>query len=222
MFDGSDEGFKGAEDLTRRRPQIRPRERTSSSSSSCKICRLLLVDRKPAATGEFLSADEFFFLFFCNKLVTPRGPGRLVGRVAWFPVSWFSSFFFVDVQRGRSQKWPLIFLPVCFQSALQRFFFLFFFFGILVSCVFVVVFFLDDLWGFAAQTGNRLHERRRLFGLVECESQRFLSFFTLYSFYFSDRTDDEETREQRERKVFKSVTPFLPSSLLVPRSSSVQ
>lgn len=53
----------------------------------------------------------------------------------------------------------------------------------------------------------------RLFGLVECESQQFLSFLRLlYSFYFSDRTDDEM---REKRKVFKSATVYSSASFFL-------
>lgn len=60
------------------------------------------------------------------------------------------------------------------------------------------------------------------FWLNECESQQFLSFLrSLYSFYFSDWAEDEETRERflnlcRFTPLPPFLTSILPSSL--PRS----
>lgn len=53
-----------------------------------------------------------------------------------------------------------------------------------------------------------LRQWQRWIWLTECESQQFLSFLRLlYSLYFSDRTDDEETRE---RQRFLNLWPFTP------------
>lgn len=56
----------------------------------------------------------------------------------------------------------------------------------------------------------------RLFGLVECESQPFLSFLRLlYSFYFSDRTDEETTEKRKKGFFFLSPMVFSSASFFL-------
>lgn len=85
-----------------------------------------------------------------------------------------------------------------------------------------ILHFSDDLWGFCPRvTTLYKHKGRKTssvasiffcFGLVECESEQFVSFLRLYSFYFQTELMMMMMmkREQRERGRFLNLWRFTP------------
>lgn len=214
------------------------RTQTFSSSSSPPVKYF----KKPSSsTGSDLQLLQVSFcpgrwiLFFCNKLIA-SAVGLRLSRFL-FPVShrvgsvqrcWtslvqeevtfhFSTCLFL--------KCPLLFFLT------NRLFLSFFFSSIFWIFVhFVVIFYIfrttfEDS-SLVIRTGKQTNEKinfvgvrqwHRLFGLVECESQQFVSFFFCCTvFTFQTETDDEKEKRGRFLTLRRFIPPFflpLPSFL---------